>query len=112
LAFSDSQTGAPAARCALNRAGLSPKDIGMVIAGGCSAQYDIPAQACLIAAELQIEVPAFDANSACSSFAAQLQLLSAIRPETLPDHILVVDAENNARTVDCNDRGGAGATHA
>jgi 3-oxoacyl-[acyl-carrier-protein] synthase-3 len=103
-AFSDAQTGARAANHALTRAGLSAKDIGMVIAGGCSPQYSIPAQACLTAAELQIECPAFDVASACSSFAAQLHFLSAMRPETLPDYVLVVNVENTTRTVDYNDR--------
>jgi 3-oxoacyl-[acyl-carrier-protein] synthase-3 len=103
-AFSDAQTGAKAACHALMRAGLSAKDIGMVIAGGCSPQLSIPAQACLTAAELQIECPAFDVNSACSSFAAQLHLLSAMRPETLPEYILLVNVENTTRTVDYNDR--------
>ncbi len=103
-AFSDAQTGAKAAGHALSRAGLSPKDIGMVIAGGCSPQLSIPAQACLTAAELQIECPSFDVNSACSSFAAQLHFLSSMRPETLPDYILVVNVENTTRTVDYNDR--------
>jgi 3-oxoacyl-[acyl-carrier-protein] synthase-3 len=102
--FSDAQTGTKAAEHALSRAGLSAKDIGMVVAGGCSPQLSIPAQACLTAAELQIECPAFDVNSACSSFAAQLHLLSSMRPETLPDYILVVNVENTTRTVNYDDR--------
>ena len=101
---SDAQTGAEAARHALTRAGLNPKDIGMVIAGGCSPQYTIPAQACLTAAELGIECPSFDVASACSSFAAQLHFLSSMRPETLPDYILVMNVENTTRTVDYDDR--------
>lgn len=103
-AFTDAQTGAKAACHALARAGLSTKDIGMVIAGGCSPQYSIPAQACLVASELELECPAFDINSACSSFAAQLHVLSAMRPETLPEYILVVNVENTTRTVDYSDR--------
>jgi 3-oxoacyl-[acyl-carrier-protein] synthase III len=102
--LSDAQTGAQAANHALSRAVLTAKDIGMVIAGGCSPQHLIPAQACLTAAELGIECPSFDVNSACSSFAAQLHFLSAMRPETLPEYILVVNVENTTRTVDYNDR--------
>jgi 3-oxoacyl-[acyl-carrier-protein] synthase III len=102
--YTDAQTGAQAACHALTRAGLTAKDIGMVIAGGCSPQYLIPAQACLTAAELGIECPAFDVNSACSSFAAQIHFLSAMRPETLPEYILILNVENNTRTVDYNDR--------
>jgi 3-oxoacyl-[acyl-carrier-protein] synthase-3 len=100
----NAQTGALAARLALERAGLAPSDIGLVIAGGCSPQYSIPAEACLVAAELGITAHAYDLNSACSSFAVQLHHLRAMRPETLPDYVLVVNIENNTRTVDYRDR--------
>lgn len=102
--FTDAQTGSKAACHALSRAGLNANDIGLVIAGGCSPQMSIPAQACMIAAELQIECPAFDVSSACSSFAAQLHVLSGMRPESLPDYVLLVNAENNTRTVNYRDR--------
>ena len=102
--YSNAQTGALAARLALERAKLTPEDIGLVIAGGCSPQYSIPAEACLVAAELGINAPAFDLSSACSSFAVQLHHLRAMRPEALPDYVLVVNIENNTRTVDYNDR--------
>lgn len=100
----NAQTGALAARMALARAGLAPSDIGLVIAGGCSPQYSIPAEACLVAAELGISAPAYDLNSACSSFAVQLHHLRGMRPEALPDYVLVVNIENNTRTVDYRDR--------
>lgn len=103
-AYTNAVTGAHAARMALDRAGLTTGDIGMVIAGGCSPQYTIPAEACMIAAELGISAPVFDVSSACSSFAVQLHYLDSMRSETLPDHILVVNAENNTRTVDYSDR--------
>ncbi len=103
--MTNAQTGAEAARLALKRAGIASGRIGMVIAGGCSPQYLIPAEACLIAEELGLNgVPAFDINSACSSFAAQLHHLRALRPEMTPDYILVVNAENNTRTIDYSDR--------
>jgi len=102
--YSNAQTGAKAATLALERAGLQPEDIGMVISGSCSPQWSIPAEACLVAAELGIEAQAFDLNSACSSFVAQLHLLNQMRPEALPDYILTVIPENNTRTVDYNDR--------
>lgn len=102
--YTNAQTGANAARLALERAGLSPSDIGLVVAGGCSPQYSIPAEACLVAAELGIEAPAFDLSSACSSFAVQLHYLRSMRPEALPDYVLVINVENNTRTVNYNDR--------
>jgi 3-oxoacyl-[acyl-carrier-protein] synthase III len=100
----NAQTGALAARMALDRAGLGPSDIGLVVSGGCSPQYSIPAEACLVAAELGITAPAYDIASACSSFAVQLHQLRAMRPEALPDYVLAVNIENNTRTVDYRDR--------
>ena len=98
------QAGAAAARLALKRAGLEASDIGLVLAGGCSPQHSIPAEACIIAAELGIQAPAYDVSSACSSFAAQVHTLRNTRPETLPDYILIVQAEMTTRTVDYRDR--------
>jgi 3-oxoacyl-[acyl-carrier-protein] synthase-3 len=105
--YSNAQTGARAATIALERAGLVPSDVGLVIAGGCSPQNSIPAEACQIAAELGIEATAFDLNSACSSFAAGLHFLFSQRPETLPEYVLLVNPENTTRTVDYRDRSSA-----
>jgi 3-oxoacyl-[acyl-carrier-protein] synthase-3 len=101
--YTNAQTGAKAAQMALNRAGLSCEDIRMVVTGGCSPQWLIPAEACTIAAELGITAPAFDINAACSSFAVQLSVLEQMGPH-LPDFVLVVNPENNTRVVDYRDR--------
>ena len=103
-AYTNSQTAARAARMALDRAGLEPGDVGMVIAGGCSPQYLTPAEGCTVAAELGITAPAFDINSACSTFVAHLNFLGRMRPESLPDFVLIVSAENNTRVVNYSDR--------
>jgi 3-oxoacyl-[acyl-carrier-protein] synthase-3 len=100
--YSNVETGRRAALHALERAGLKPSDIGMVVAGGCAPQMSIPAEAARIAAALGIEAPAFDLNSACSSFGAQLHLLSAMNP--LPRFVLVVNPENTTRVVSYADR--------
>jgi len=102
--LTNAQTGANAAQMAISRANIRPQDIGMIIAGGCSPNYSIPAEACVIAAELNLECPAFDLSSACSTFGAQIHFLSNAKPETLPDYVLLVSAENNTRRVDYRDR--------
>ena len=102
--YDNAETGARAARMAMERAGIQPSEIGLVIAGGCSPQNTIPAEACIVAAELGIQAPAFDVVSACSSFGVQLHGMRAQRPETLPDYVLVVNIENNTRTIDYRDR--------
>ncbi|HEY0838555.1 MAG TPA: 3-oxoacyl-[acyl-carrier-protein] synthase III C-terminal domain-containing protein [Vulgatibacter sp.] len=103
--FSNAETGRRAARLALDRAGIEPRDVGMVIAGGCSPEMSIPADAARIAAALGIEAPAFDVNSACSSFGVQLHLL--LSSAALPEFVLVVNPENNTRVVDYRDRSSA-----
>lgn len=102
--YSNAETGAAAARMALERAKLKPSDIGLVIAGGCSPDECIPAEACRIAELLGIDAPAVDLSSACSSFGAQLHFVEGMRPERLPDFVLVVNPENSTRVVDYTDR--------
>lgn len=102
--LSNAETGARAAKMALERAGLKPSDIGLVIAGGCSPDECIPAEACRVAEAAGIDAPAFDLSSACSSFCAQLHWLSSMRPERLPEFVLVVNPENSTRVVDYTDR--------
>jgi len=93
-----------AALVALQRAGRGVKDVGMVVAGGCAPDECIPAEACRIAAALDIDAPSLDVNAACSSFCAQLHFLAGMRPERLPDFILVVNPENSTRVVNYADR--------
>jgi len=102
--WTHARTGARAARMALDRAGLELDDIGMVIAGSSHPDMMSPADACTVAAELGLEVPAVDVNSACTSFFATLHLLLSMREEALPEHILVVTPESLTTTVDYRDR--------
>ncbi len=103
---SNADTGARAARMAIARAGLEPDAIGMVVAGGCSPQMCIPAEASTIACELGLDVPAFDLHSACSTFGLHLHVLGQMG-EALPDYVLSVMPENNTRVVDYRDRSAA-----
>ncbi|MDJ0785560.1 MAG: ketoacyl-ACP synthase III [Myxococcota bacterium] len=98
--------GARAARMALERAGLAPSDIGLVVAGGSAPSSLTPADACTIAAELGIEAPAFDVSSACTSFLVQLDVLSRMAP-TLPDAVLVVGVDTLTTTTSYDDRAAA-----
>jgi 3-oxoacyl-[acyl-carrier-protein] synthase III len=100
--FSNVETGRRAALHALERARLTPADIGMVVAGGCLPEMAIPCEAARIAAALDISAPCFDLNSACSSFGAQLHLLRSM--DSLPRFVLVVNPENTTRGVNYADR--------
>jgi 3-oxoacyl-[acyl-carrier-protein] synthase-3 len=105
--YKNSQTGAAAARMALDRAGLAPGDIGLVISGSSAPQHCTPAEAATIAAELGIEAPCFDVNSACTTFGMHIDLLNRMADERVPDFILIVQPDNVTRALDFSDRSSA-----
>ena len=105
--YKNSQMAALAARQALARAGLKKEDIGMIVAGSSSPDNVAPAESSAVAAELGIEVPCADMNSACSSFGMQINFLAKMVPEALPPYVLVVDSETLTKTVNYADRSAA-----
>jgi 3-oxoacyl-[acyl-carrier-protein] synthase-3 len=98
------QMSACAAGMALARAGIEASQLGMVVSGGCSPEMQIPADSSRIANALGIAATCFDLHSACSSFASQIHFLNQMRPEALPDYVLVVNSETFTRSIDYNDR--------
>ncbi len=102
--YSNADLGQRAATMALERAGLAAGDIGMLIAGSSATDTASPADACNIARALELEIPAFDVLSACTSFYVQLYLLSMMQSERVPDFILLVVPDALTRTVDYSDR--------
>jgi 3-oxoacyl-[acyl-carrier-protein] synthase-3 len=102
--YGNAQTAAAAARMAIERAGIRKEDIGLLICGSSAPDYASPAEASRVAAELGIEVPCFDMNSACTSFGVQIHFLSMTIPGALPPYILTVIPENLTRSVDYSDR--------
>lgn len=105
--MSTTEMGYRAATLALQRAGLEASGVGMVVAGGCCPEMLIPAEASRVAAALGMQAVAFDVSAACASFAAQIHVLSQMRPEALPDFILVANIEAFTRTINYSDRGTA-----
>jgi 3-oxoacyl-[acyl-carrier-protein] synthase-3 len=105
--YTHAEAGRRAATMALARAGIGAGDVGMVIAGSSVMDTATPAEACNIARALGVEAPALDVNSACTSFFAQLHVLSLMRAEALPPWILLVVSEAVTRAVDYTDRASA-----
>jgi 3-oxoacyl-[acyl-carrier-protein] synthase-3 len=102
--YTNAQLGARAAELALARAGIDRSRIGMVLSGSSAPSVTCPAEAAFVAKQLGIEVPAFDLNSACTTFLAHLHHLSLMDPERLPDFVLIVQAETLTTAVDYADR--------
>ena len=102
--YSNAQTAAAAARMALDRAGLAPSDIGFVMSGCSAPAWSSPAEAAMVAAELGIEAPCLDVNSACTTFGMQIDLLSRMAADRLPPFVLICQPENLTRSIDFSDR--------
>jgi 3-oxoacyl-[acyl-carrier-protein] synthase-3 len=102
--YTHADTGVLAAEMAVERAGITRDAIGMVIAGSSRPGLSIPADACHIAAALGVEAPAFDINSACTSMWIALYMLSNMKPESVPDYVLIVAPESLTTVVDYDDR--------
>ncbi|MDD4996692.1 MAG: ketoacyl-ACP synthase III [Syntrophales bacterium] len=102
--YSNAQMAAKAARMALDRAELQPGDIHLVISGSSAPSRTTPAEASMVAAELGIDAPCFDLNSACSTFGMQLDVLRRMATDQLPSFVLTVQPEGLTRTVDFRDR--------
>ncbi|MDG2051721.1 MAG: ketoacyl-ACP synthase III [Myxococcota bacterium] len=105
--YSNAELGARAARLALERAGITAADVGLVVGGSCAPDTVSPAEACNLSRLLEIEAPSLDVNSACTSFLAGMRVLDMMKPESLPDYILLVAMESMTRTVDYSDRSAA-----
>lgn len=101
---SNARAGALASRMALKRAGLETDDVGLLVSGSSAPEHVSPAEAATVAAELEIDVPCFDLNSACSTFGLQMTMLSRMKARELPPYILVVNPESLTHTVDYSDR--------
>ena len=105
--YKNYQMGAAAARMALERAGLKPQDIGLVIAGSSSPDNISPAEASAMAADLGIEALCFDMNSSCSTFGMHVNFLLRMQPDTLPPYVLLIGAESPTRAINYSDRNSA-----
>ena len=90
--------GARAARRALDQAAVKPEQVGWVVANNDTPFETIPSTASLIANALGVGAgPHCDVNSACSSFARHMKLLSEMKESALPAYILCV--QTSAYTV-------------
>lgn len=105
--YTNAEMAVGAAKMALDRAGLSPADIGMVISGSSIPTYTTPAEASTVAARLGIDAFCFDVNSACSTFGTQLDLLNRMAAGNLPPFVLTVQPEAVTRAIDFSDRSAA-----
>ncbi len=90
---------------ALGRAGLSPKDIDVVIVGTLTPDKRFPSTGCLLQAELGMEGGyAFDLSAACSGFLYSLEVADGLIKAGKAEKVLVVGVEKLSEIVDWTDR--------
>jgi len=100
-----SDLGQVAATKAIERAGLTPDDIGVVIVGTVTPDMLFPSTACLI--QHKIGAPhawGFDLSAACSAFTYSLTTASQFVASGAHDHALVVGADVMSSIIDYQDR--------
>ena len=108
---------ADAAAQAMERAGVSPQSVDMLIVCTCTPERIIPSTAAFVQARLGMSCPAFDLNAACAGWVYGISVADAQIRAGTADRVLVVGAEVLSRVLDMTDRttcvlfgDGAGAT--
>lgn len=101
-----SDMGAKAAALAIERAGLQPEDIDLVLCATVTPDYfNMPSTACIISDKLGIKnVQAFDISAACSGFVYALSIAKAFVESGMKDNVLVIGAEKFSSIVNYEDR--------
>ncbi len=94
-----------ASKEALNRAGLSPKDLDLIILATSSPDYHLPAAASLVQDMLGAEnVPAFDLRAGCTGFLYALAAATQFIATGTYRNVLVIGAEIISKFIDWTDR--------
>ena len=100
-----SDLGKEAAIKAIERAGLTPADLGVIVVGTVTPDILFPSTACLIQHKIGApHVWGFDLSAACSAFTYALTAASQFVASGAHDHALVVGADVMSSIVDYKDR--------
>lgn len=100
-----STMGSRAARAALDRAGLSPTQIDLIIVTTMTPDYLCPSTAALIQHDIgAAQAAAVDINAACSGFVYGLSMAKAFIESATYTTILLISTEKNSAFVDYTDR--------
>ncbi|WP_456384286.1 beta-ketoacyl-ACP synthase III [Persephonella sp.] len=95
----------PAAKEAIENAGLTPKDIDAVVVATSTPDMTFPSTACFLADKLGCPKPmAFDISAACSGFIYGLTIANSFITSGQFKNVLVVGAEVFSKIIDWNDR--------
>lgn len=88
-----------ASRQALERAGITAEQVGLIIADTATAYQTCPSEAQRIGGALGIKIPAYDVLAGSASLPLYVEMLSSWKPERLPDYILCVSTNTLSQHV-------------
>jgi 3-oxoacyl-[acyl-carrier-protein] synthase-3 len=95
-----------AARAALERAGIGPEDLDLILVATSSPDGPFPSVACRVQEQLGVPgAPAMDVLAACTGFLFALSTADSYVASGRYDTVLVIGAEVLTRYVDWTDRG-------
>jgi 3-oxoacyl-[acyl-carrier-protein] synthase-3 len=100
-----SDLGKEAALVAIERAGLTPEDISLIVVGTVTPDMMFPSTACLIQQKIGAHHAwGFDLSAACSAFTYSLTAASQMVATGAHQHALVVGADVMSSIIDYKDR--------
>lgn len=94
-----------AAQLAIERSGLTPSEVDLIIVGTATPEHTLPSTACELQAALRCGwIPAFDVSAACSGFLFGFITAAQYLASGMAKNALVVGAETLSRITDQEDR--------
>ena len=93
-----------AAREALDKAGMKPEDLDLILCTTIAGDYTTPSLACTTGERLGTHCPALDMNAACAGFIYALDMAAAYIETNRAKHVLILSAEMMSKHVDWKDR--------
>jgi 3-oxoacyl-[acyl-carrier-protein] synthase-3 len=94
-----------AARKALDSAGVSPQQIGLIVLATATPDQTFPASATIVQTALGIDdCIAFDVQAVCTGFLYALSVADNMIKGGMADHAIVIGAETFSRILDWEDR--------
>lgn len=99
-----SDLAARAGMLALERAGVAPGDVDLLVVATSSPDMVFPSTACVAQAKMGLTCPAYDVMAACTGFIYALQTGTAAIESGRARTVLVVGADALSRFVDFTDR--------
>ena len=94
-----------AGKLALERAGLDPKDIDLIIVATITGDMPFPATASIVQNALGAKCPAFDLSAGCSGWVYALATANGFITSGMYRHVLVIGADLLTRITNWTDRG-------